>query len=218
MNRTCSIAMVAASLVATTAVTSCSSTPDITFGSPITTGAPISVPAGEVAFSQWPDTCTLLSDAEITAILPQATDITRKPKKIVLLGRLGTLNPDLTVSGGSSGGELPRGTCAYSFTLPNEHDLKGLAFLEVSLPAISTPANIAQYYDEQLSTHGKHLDVGSAWGPQRCDVRTESVIEAVCQSGRFYFEVSTEAERTSNDDWREKVLKPAVQTLATHLR
>lgn len=68
-------------------------------------------------FERWPKACDLLSDADIQAVLPQATEVTREPEdqKITLLQELSAnarvpLPPRTVVASGAQ--------CSYKVQLP----------------------------------------------------------------------------------------------------
>ncbi|HTF48989.1 MAG TPA: hypothetical protein VK735_16200 [Pseudonocardia sp.] len=74
-------------------------------------------PSGFYDFNSWPRACDLLSDGDLRAVFPQATDIARVPEDLKL-----TLLPDFSpFSNGNGGGgtHTVRGAqCTFTFSLP----------------------------------------------------------------------------------------------------
>ena len=73
-------------------------------------------PSGFYDFNSWPRACDLLSDGDLRAVFPQATDIARVPEDLKL-----TVLPDFSpFSNGNGGGtHTVRGAqCTFTFSLP----------------------------------------------------------------------------------------------------
>lgn len=200
--------------------TGCTSKPEIRFAHAEPAGRSITVPAGDVPASAWPDACTLLSDDEITAILPQATEVKREPQKITLWS-MPRVEADGTVTPGVNM-ELPAGGCQYTLTLPSEYSLHGNGWLKVELPAISDEESITSYYEKEKQGAGGspgYSEVGSAWGAQECYAHAAGgVADASCRQGRFFFEIRSGSTGVSDEVWRDKVISQVVRTLVEQMR
>lgn len=104
-------------------------------------------PSGAFAFDRWPKACALLTDADIKAVLPQATEVRREPEdqKINLLPEISNdvaPAPPRTVTAKGA-------NCRYVLQLPaaglrDRHDVPGSsgAFLRVSVDYAGTPTAV----------------------------------------------------------------------------
>jgi len=119
---------------------------------PAKRGTPIDLdlprdPSGAFAFDRWPKACGLLTDADIKAVLPQATEVRREPEdqKINLLPEISNdvapAPPRMVTAKGAS--------CRYVLQLPaaglrDRHDVPGSsgASLRVSVDYAGTPTAV----------------------------------------------------------------------------
>ncbi|MEC3953760.1 hypothetical protein VMT65_12030 [Nocardia sp. CDC153] len=157
----------------------------------------IHVPAGtELAVDKWPDGCTLLTDAELRAILPQATNFHRTAQPLELIG---VTNGHVDMHKGY----IPRAGCEFGFQLPRPLQPNALsttegASLTVMMLGIVDPSLTDQLYEKDRDPilEREMTDIGNAWGPDACytwhnrgDTKGGDYSVA-CRQGQYYFEVS----------------------------
>ncbi|WP_405163230.1 hypothetical protein OG203_44400 [Nocardia sp. NBC_01499] len=194
--------------------TTSSSDTEITFGSARPSGKiAVSVqPDGSVAASDWPDTCGVLTDQELLAILPQATNIERHSEAV-------SIRDPSTLA---LTGVLPKGECDYILELPASSPGKRSLVLGpsvgITIPVISTRAAVTLYYERQMEAdHGSPVDLNAA-GIQCFNFTNVSEPAIACHSNQLYFEVSGSHPRVKPDEvWRDKVLSEVIRTLAAKL-
>ncbi|GAB0105083.1 hypothetical protein JMUB6875_40610 [Nocardia sp. JMUB6875] len=149
-----------------------------------------------------PDACALFSDAEITAILPQAEHITRKPEPVSHIPQLGEGTREQRLR--SRATFWPRGQCDYNFDLTYLH----IARITFSIHAISTPESIAWYYDTVKDGYmydTGFADHGQVWSADACF--SERGI-AFCRYGRVYLDVRlfTPATTFTDREWQDRLM------------
>lgn len=229
LNRWCLVLAVAAPF----ALAGCSSAPPpLEFGAAQPSGPKLAAqPAqnGSLPLAQWPNACEVLSDTEIRAILPQATDFQRDPVKVTIIN----FNP-LSEAPADTTGDVPAGGCEFKFGLPSEYESEHNSSVKVTFTAIADPALVRQNYAEDLKdareraakgTYKKEFrDLGSSLGTEGCFLPDVSD-GPTCHQGAYQFEVSglSTADGVgeypqSERNWSEKVLTQVVRTLGPRMR
>ncbi|WP_405064333.1 hypothetical protein OG474_22500 [Kribbella sp. NBC_01505] len=192
-----------------------------------------------VALSEWPDACKLVTDPEITAILPQAKDFERTPVKVTITN----FNP-LKAADPSTVGDVPRGGCEFEFALPAGKDKSARnSSFTVTVTAVADPALVAARYAEdkkkEAGDDNEFKDLAAAWGTKGCYSYGGALNRtAECYQGPYLFEVTgsssagglgpnpgkkatlnetTAAEKQRYENWINKVLTPVVQTVGARM-
>ena len=219
MTRSRLVLLVGLPLLSTVLVAGCSSPPEIRFGSAQPSGQRITLPSASdpgLPGAQWPDACTLLSDAEVKAVLPQAEDFTRE-KQSLTLRRIDFLKPE-----NSTTEEIPAAGCDIWFRLPDDYDGRN-ANIDLFVLRIAGPSVIEKEYRDDRKDKSAIQELGRSWGADDCysDRISEGTSPNVhCRLGRYYFRVSGHGPngRLTNQDYTDKVLSQVVQTLAARMR
>ncbi|REF00451.1 hypothetical protein [Thermomonospora umbrina] len=145
--RTGVVAMACAALAA------CGEAVIIREAGPGTEKTAVTIPSGGVVNPRnWPDACALISDAEITGLLPQAKRIQRTPEWV-------KIPPDEAFGGKAGAGLAPNGACKYSFTLPQNGDYKsgyeGSGGIRIDIAAVGDPKSVAGHFARTKSEYGQ---------------------------------------------------------------
>ncbi|MEU6664321.1 hypothetical protein [Streptomyces sp. NPDC046821] len=166
--------------------------PSVEFGSAAPAGDKLGLqpPSGAaVALAQWPDACKLVTDGELSAVLPQSKSVERKPVKVSIIN----FNPLADAAPGTTG-DVPRGGCEFDFHLPGTtgDDVRNSNFT-VTVTAVADPALVADKYREDKKDDGTKKgfkDLTGSWGAQDC-YSVDSVLsaEVTCMQGAYEFEV-----------------------------
>ncbi|MER7540281.1 hypothetical protein ABTX77_36710 [Streptomyces sp. NPDC097704] len=228
LNRWCLVLAVAAPL----ALAGCSSAPPpLEFGAAKPSGPKLAAhPAANASLplAEWPNACEVLSDEEIRAILPQATDFARDPVKVTIID----FNP-LSESAPGTTGDVPAGGCEFRFGLPSEYESEHNSSVKVTFTAIADPALVERNYAEDLESARKRAaegtykkefrDLGTSLGTEGCFLPDVSD-GPTCHQGPYQFEVSGMSTAdgvgeypASNRNWSEKVLTQVVRTLGPRM-
>lgn len=198
----------------------------VVFGAaePAATKLAISAPPGAVVpAGNWPSACKFITDGEITALLPQADRIERKPKKVSVVSIL-----DKAQSGSAA-----EGGCSHSFWLKGATIEDVTASFEVTISAVADPELITAHHTAQLakdrlrSDRQPIEDHADQFGPQHCYSWPYSYsFHVACRQGSLMFELTGygygEFPGVADGDlaakgreWREKVLAPVARIVAT---
>jgi len=199
----------------------------VTFGKAAPSGKLALGAAGRkrVPVSQWPQGCELLKDEEITALLPQATKITKRPRS-----GLDLLTP-------SYSGRVPDAGCEYDFALTTSPTVIDTDSIFVSIGGIGAPGLVKRAYAKQLAgnsggTGVTRLKAGSA----TCfhTGKKPSFGDIYCRHGRLLYSVSgsslsdvpipgvptgsSDAVTTARATvWNRHVVIPAAATIAAKI-
>jgi len=205
---------VAVALVAGLVLAGCggaAAAPEIEFGAAAPSGEPIEVrvpKSGVAKARRWPNACTFLTDEEIVAILPQATEITREPGPVDV----------------QDGGTAKRGVCDYEFTLPGDEGKRSI--IRVAVAAVAAPEIVEQHFTDvatQLAQDSDKLqEIGPQLGAQNCVVAFSGTdIHNVCHDGPLTFEVRGASFMSQVDpseetrlSWANEVLAEVIKTIA----
>lgn len=200
---------------------------------PVTETIPLRVPPGAVIRApDWPSACTILTDAEIRALLPQADQIRRQPTRVVVT--------DLSLDIGSpfdSGGPrqetAPEGSCSYSFALVGAAIPDVRSNIDITILGLAAPTLLALAYDDELAGDRANdrvapvTDHATGFGPEACYSKLEpSGIQfyLVCRHGPLLYEVSglsfglhpglPDTTEIRRDRWRDGALIPVAARVA----
>lgn len=180
--------------------------PVIEFGSaaPSTEKITASLPATR---DNWPDACAMLSDDEITAILPQAGAITRTPQTVQFVAD--------TVR------NIPQGGCQFSFALPDRTDSPANTKITLMLSAVDEPDTVAAFYADATRLAGD--PVAPPWGATECAYGKSIESSASCYYGNFAFSITGDTTAAGLDTperfltWRDEVTAEIVRTLVARM-
>jgi hypothetical protein len=180
---------------------------------------------GVIPAGRWPGACAFLTDDEITALLPQATDIERKPKVVSVL----TLDKEQRA-------QAAEGECAFQFWLKDATVAGITSSVSVGIQGVADPAVISRHYGETLAADRKRTDrspvedLGDRFGPEACYswVSSVSFFTLVCREGPMIFQVTGGGYGTfpgvpdgdqaaQGKHWRDKVQGPAAGLVAAKL-
>ncbi|MEU4547646.1 hypothetical protein [Nonomuraea dietziae] len=172
---------------------------------------------------QWPDACQLLTDEELKAILPQAEEVSRRPRGLNL-----TEIPDFLTGKGGGTEHIAKAGCDLGFKLPDDYDAPNSA-ISIMVNAIADPALAAKAYrqgKEQDDKIGGVVELGEEWEAEECyssQPTAGSQMRVSCHTGQYYFETwgHTGAElagadaysAASSEAFRDRVLSQVVRTL-----
>jgi hypothetical protein len=183
--------------------------PEITTGIAPTDQQPVSLPdslsSGEVGIADgdvWPRACGLLTDAEITAVLPLGTLVQRRGRDQVIdyITPEYTLLPDGGVisSHPSRTIRVPESGCGIEVELPGVYDRSPYAWLAVSIDiqvqTVGDPETVAHFFDRYRSG----VPATDRFGAEECldgtvpGERDYAIIHLSCRKGRMSIEVSAQ--------------------------
>ncbi|MGW1118904.1 hypothetical protein ACWD5B_17635 [Streptomyces tanashiensis] len=209
-----------------------SAPPPLEFGTAQPSGPKLAArPAanGSLPLAQWPNACEVLSDTEIRAVLPQASDFARDPVKVTIIN----FNP-LSESAPGTTGDVPAGGCEFRFGLPSSYESEHNSSVKVTFTAIADPELVERNYAEDLAdarkragegTYKKEFrDLGTSLGTDGCFLPDVSD-GPTCHQGPYQFEVGGMSTAdgvgeypASKRNWSEKVLTQVVRTLGPRMR
>ncbi|MFF2552675.1 hypothetical protein ACFVUS_16840 [Nocardia sp. NPDC058058] len=207
-----------AALSAAVLLAACDSTPPaVTYGASAPTGAKLNLPVpnpGVLDTAKWPNSCDLLTDAEVGAILPQASNITHKPAKVSFYTAPG-VSPNGKLTYTAPPADVPAGECNLWFHLPEKWDGQN-SNIDIVMRAIADPASITAFYQKERTADRTATDLGPVGGATTCYLTTLNAMH--CAYGHYYFELSgrstpVDGSTTGNPIWREKVLSQVIHTL-----
>jgi hypothetical protein len=195
----------------------------VEFGTARPGGAQLAIAPGEdevIVAEKWPSACRLLTDEEITALLPQATDIERVPTPVKIIS---ILQKDQNST-------APEGECSYKFWLKGATIEEAVSSIIVSIRAVADPALVEAHYAERLAADRKRTDQakaedhGDRYGPQACYGWVDSLSTLVCRQGPMVFEIRgfgsgtfagvPTAAAAKAAHWRDRVEGPVAQLIA----
>jgi hypothetical protein len=197
----------------------------VAFGAPppVTAKLAITAPADDVVpAASWPSACQFLTDEEIKAVLPQATDIKRVPQGVSIV----------SISDKSQTSVAPEGSCSYKFGLERAAIKEAVSSLIVTIDAVADPKIIKEHYTETRTAESKRDDRKqfenhSDLGPDDCYswLYATSEFHLVCRQGPMMFEIrgggSGSFTGVANGDltararvWLEKAQTPAAKIIA----
>lgn len=191
-----------------------------------------------LALSEWPDACKLVTEAELQAIVPQATALEHEPVKLTIMN----FNP-LAEAGPGTTGDVDRGGCKFDFHLPDHGDDEFTnSHFTVVVTAIADPALVEKSYREDKDGDGTEkgfTDLADSWGAQDCySTAAAGTDKVMCLQGPYVFEVDGETSSAGVVDmpdpgakasenlaaaaerrklWKEKVLTEVTRTVAARL-
>ncbi|MEV3856006.1 hypothetical protein AB0J38_16985 [Streptomyces sp. NPDC050095] len=213
------------------AATGCSKdVPALKFGAAKPSGAKLAArsPAnGSLPLAEWPNACTVLSDQEIEAVLPQAKDVKRQPIKVTILN----FDPLSEAEPGTTG-DVPTGGCKFTFGLPDKYESDGNSNIQVTFTAVADTPLVRKHYEEDLADARKDApkykkefrDLGTSLGPAGCHSPDLSQGDLVCYQGPYQFEVSGSSTASgvgeypkADRNWSDKVLRQIVRTLSARM-
>lgn len=180
--------------------------PGIHFGEakPATQPITVTLPATD---DKWPDACAVLTDAEITAILPQATNLKRTPQTVQIV--------DESVR------NIAQGGCLFGFDLPDLPASSDNAKITVMFSAVGEESAVAAYYADRKRFTGD--PVAPEWGATECTYGKiiESTVD--CHRGNFAFAITGDSSVGGLDNparfqiWRDEVTAEIVRTLVARM-
>lgn len=161
---------------------------------------------------QWPDGCRLIDDRELRAILPEAGEIRRYPRELIIVGL-----------GVPVDNRVPAAGCDMYFELPTIS-----ADITVTIVGIADPVVITREYEGDRSGAAERretaTDVGDSWGPQACytwriPAQTTADDNLVCRHGRFHFEVGVKVftEYSGGQEKTTEVMQQVARTLVAKM-
>lgn len=194
---------------------------------------PIRVPAGAVIrASNWPSACTILTDDEIRALLPQADLIRRQPQAVVVTDISLDIGSPFN-SGGPRQETAPEGACTYSFALVGAAILDLRSNIDIVITGLADPALLEPAYEDHLARDRENDDVApvtdhaASLGPDACYSKLESSgiqFYLVCRQGSLLYEISglsygmhpdlPNTIEVRRDQWRVNVLVPVAARVA----
>ncbi|MFI8978259.1 hypothetical protein ACIGO9_35635 [Nocardia asteroides] len=181
--------------------------PAIDFGDAAPAAAPLAatLPA---TVENWPDACAVLTDAEITAILPQATGLTRTPQTVQIV--------DESVR------NIAQGGCQFAFDLPDLRDSAGNTKITLTFSRVGEENAVAAYYADMKRFSGDPV-APVAWGATECTYGKIIESSVACYHRNFAFAVTGDSTAGGLDSparfqiWRDEVTAEVVRTLVARM-
>ncbi|MBW0270672.1 hypothetical protein ATM97_06530 [Nocardia sp. MH4] len=181
--------------------------PGIEFGAaaPDSRPIPVTLPA---TVENWPDACAVLTDAEITAILPQATHLKRTPQTVQLV--------DESVR------NIAQGGCLFTFDLPDRPASSGNTKITVMFSSVGEESAVTAYYADMKRFTGDPV-APAEWGATECTYGKIIESTVACHRGNFAFAVSGDSSVSGLDNsarfqiWRDEVTAEIVRTLVARM-
>lgn len=211
-------------------VTGCGPQGPVEFGSLEVSGEAVTVPeitpGQRVPPEQWPNACQLVTEDEVTSLLPQA-GVGADSRQVRIV--------DLTT--GEEQGVARAGSCTFTVRLPGA-GRSDPAQIFVSIVAVGDPLLMVDSLDSptdlfgQESSNDNRQDHGSDLGPERCFTLGEATAPFLtpvlrCRHGAMQFDLSgaaAQAEIPSADDdpsrnqaYYEKVVLPLAEAVAAKM-
>jgi hypothetical protein len=162
----------------------------------------------------WPNACHLLTNDEITAILPDAEKIDSRPYGVTTL----TVDDPLPTNSTFDKTYARNGACRWGITLRGDNATT--TTISVRLRGVGDAAILKKYAE-----YWQHFNtlIEAPPGVQSCYIETLAHDTWVCQQGIALFEVAGEAgveyaEVGSGDGWERKVLPMVATTVAAKFR
>jgi len=186
---------------------------------PATGTVPVRLAPGKlVPARKWPTACQLIDDADITAVLPDATEIDEFP------GGVSTRTIDEYSANPAWREEpyAPEGRCVWHMKLPGERT-NAFTFVWVRIVAVGDPELIRRYHDDQELGRGAGLAAADLPGGGSCYPSSLYDAHLVCARGPLMFEVGGSTTTDFGDFraysfWRDEVLTEFAATVAGKIR
>lgn len=191
----------------------------VRYGKPAPSGqVPISASGRQVVpASRWPDACTLLSDKEIQALLPQATRV----RRTYLQSDADLPFIEARPRAAPSTFTAPHGGCVFSFVIPG-----GAGTLSVKINGVGGPRLVGRAYADRLrsareSDHPRRVSASA--GPQACFRESPDTSNIDCRQGPLLFTASGEGVAYKSgtsadlDAWTTHAVVPAAATVAAKI-
>ncbi|WP_055550107.1 hypothetical protein [Streptomyces sp. NBRC 110028] len=167
------------------------------------------LPAGE-----WPDACSLMTQEDIAAILPDAEEI-RQTDRPIPARSIKEFRAD---SSWKPSDRAPSGECDYVMWLPGETYSATQAWIRID--AVADPKLIARYFESGVpGTPG-----GSTDGADKCVMAFAFDQNWTCRKGPLLFTVGGQTTATFEGmpdaapfAWRDKVTPELVRTVAAKI-
>ena len=192
----------------------------VVVGTPKPAGTRLPIMAGAeqiIPPSSWPSVCTLLTDGELTSLLPQATELSHDRAR-----------------------HAREGACEYRFWLKGAVPFGAKSAIDTIIDAVGGPTLIARRYaqimaeDRKIPQLQRLQDLGAALGPAGCftyvawidasPAPADAGSNLVCHQGVLLYEVSVvgganfAGARTDpwgyGDSWQSNVVWPVAALVA----
>ncbi|MFI0818135.1 hypothetical protein ACH4TX_16645 [Streptomyces sp. NPDC021098] len=165
---------------------------------------------------EWPDACSLVTQEDIAAILPDAEDIRQADRPVSAL----SIKDFRTDSSWKESNRAPSGECDYVMRLPGETYSATQAWIRID--AVADPKLIADYFER--GAPGTNPG-GSTGGADKCVMAFALDQNWTCRKGPLMFTVGGQTTATFEGkqdpapfDWRDKVTPELVRTVAAKVR
>jgi len=179
----------------------------------------VQFPAGGlVPTNEWPDACRLLSDHDVKAVLPDATDVETAPLSVST-----RTVEEFRADPSSREDEYQQsGRCTHSLQLPGER-VNSSTVVRFRIVAVGDPDLIARYHRNQQL--GRGAGVGGTPRPSvdECYLGDLYGAELVCRRGPVMFELGGSTtvlfrEWGGTSVWRDEVLGRFATSAGAKLR
>lgn len=160
---------------------------------------------------EWPDACSLVTQEDIKAILPDAEEIKQTDRAVPAL----SIKDFAADSSWKESNRAPSGECQYVMRLPGETYGATQAWIRVD--AVADPKLIADYFESAaVGSPG-----GSTDGADKCVMAFLTDQIWTCRKGPLMYTVGGQTTSTFEGqqgpapfDWRDKVTPKLVRTVA----
>ncbi|MFF7649165.1 hypothetical protein ACFZCY_04785 [Streptomyces sp. NPDC007983] len=161
---------------------------------------------------EWPDACGLVTQQDITAILPDAQDIQQAYRPVPAL----SIKDFRADSSWKESNQSPYGECVYVMRLPGETYSATQAWIRID--AVADPKLIAGYFKRAAAGANPG---GSSDGADKCVMASPTDQNWTCRKGPLMFTVGGQTTATFEGQqdaapfaWRDEVTPELVRTVA----
>jgi hypothetical protein len=164
---------------------------------------------------EWPDACGLVTQQDITAILPDAEEIKQEYRPVPVL----SIKEFRADSSWKESNRSKYGECAYVMRLPGETFSATQAWIRID--AVADPKLIAGYFEH--AAPGTNPG-GSVYGADKCVMAYPTDQNWTCRKGAVMFTVGGQTTATFEGQqdaapfaWRDKVTPELIRAAAAKI-
>jgi hypothetical protein len=158
--------------------------------------------------ADWPDACLLIGEADVKAILPQATEVRQTPMIVwpTTIDQFAQSPEDAEPEYASTG------ACLYKFQLPGEQT--DLSRVLVQIEAVADPDLLARYFDTRVHTTVEQSLESPPRDVDDCRLVDGYLSDHICRKGPVMFRLTGhttvafngQPETTIFSFWRDEVM------------
>jgi hypothetical protein len=179
----------------------------------------VRVPPGKiVATDKWPHACQLLTDADLAAVLPDATEVESLPGAASTV----TIEEYAADPAWRRDKRTDEGRCAWNMKLPGER-VNAYTTVWIRIVAVADPELIRRYHDDQATYRGGGVAPTDLRGGGSCVISSLYAAYLVCAGSALMFEIGGSTTTDFGDYraygyWRDTVLPEFAVAVASKIR